>query len=271
MRIIRVFPCRTSYTPNDEYCFFDVPGLFIPLHDEVHIVTVFTWDIPKALELQKDWQAFTDKPVKIGGPAFDDPCQGEFVPGQYVAQGVTFTSRGCNNNCPWCFVPKREGKLREIKIHPGNIIQDNNFLQCSKEHRRKAYDMLKTQRQICFKGGLETSLLTDWDIEEMRGLRIKELWLACDTKNSIKNLKKACERLQGAGFSQNKIRCYTLIGDDITENENRVISVYEAGALPFAQLFQPIEGKVYPKEWRQFQRLWQRPAAMRSFMKKRVS
>ena len=33
----------------------------------------------------------------------------------------------CNNNCPWCIVPKIEGKLKELPIVPGNIIQDNNF------------------------------------------------------------------------------------------------------------------------------------------------
>lgn len=266
-KIIRVFPSRTSYTPNDEYCFFDVPGMFIPEHDEVHVVTVFTWDIPRAQRLQQDWQAITDKPVKIGGPAFNDPCTAEFVPGLYVAQGITFTSRGCPNNCAFCLVPKREGKLREIEIHPGNIIQDNNFLACSISHRRKVYDMLKKQRRIDFKGGLEAARITDWDIDEMRGLSIHELWLACDSKGSIATFKKACERLQKAGFNQNKIRCYTLIGDDREENENRVKEVYNAGALPFAQLFQPIEGKTYPKEWRQFQRTWQRPAAMRAHMK----
>lgn len=162
-------------------------------------------------------------------------------------------------------MPKREGKLREIaNFAAGNIIQDNNFLACSKEHKSKVYEMLKGQKEISFRGGLEPALLSDWDIEQMQGLRISDLWLACDTKNRIDQFKKTCERLHKAGFSQNKIRCYVLIGDDMEENEARLKTVYQAGALPFAQLFQPPQRIEYSKEWKDFARFWSRPAIYKS-------
>jgi hypothetical protein len=270
--VIRVFPKRNSYTPDDEYCFFDVPGLFIPEHDEVHICCVFTWDIPHCEYLKRQWEAKTNKPVLIGGPAYDD-AGGDFIPGMYIDKGIVFTSRGCPNNCSFCAVPRREGALRELPIVPGNIIQDNNFLACSKEHRQKVYEMLKTQKKIQFKGGLEVAILSDWDIEQMRLLNTKgsvnELWLACDTKGKISLLKQACERLHAAGFNQEKIRCYALIGDDMRENENRLRQIFLAGALPFAQLYQPFElkKKIYSKQWEDFQRIWQRPAATKAHMK----
>ena len=268
MNIIRVFPNRNSYTPDDDYCFFDIPGLFIPDHDEVHICCVFTWDIKRCEHLKSEWEVKTNKPVKIGGPAFGDGG-GEFISGMYIKKGITFISQGCNNNCPWCFVPDGEGKLKEIEIKDGNIIQDNNFLQCSKEHRIKAYEMLKTQRQISFRGGLQPDLLTDWDIEQMQGLKIKELWLACDTKGKLDVVKKVCERLLKAGFNINKVRCYALIGDDMEENESRLRQIFLAGAMPFAQLFQPaeLEKRQYSKEWNALQRTWQRPAATKAHMK----
>ena len=267
-RILRVFARKTNLTPVDDLAFYDVPGLFIPEHDEVHVVVTFTWDIERGKWLRDCWQDVTDKPVKIGGVAFDDPCTGDFVPGLYLKHGVTVTSRGCINNCAFCFVPKREGKLREIEnFAVGNIIQDNNFLACSKQHKRKVYDMLKTQRQVSFRGGLESEFLTDWDVEEMRNLRIFDLWLACDSKARIKPFLKACEKLVKAGFNQNKIRCYALIGDDMRENEERLQTIFRAGALPFAQLYQPRGWKEYPREWRQYQRQWTRPAAMKAHMK----
>jgi len=244
-RILRVFARRTNLTPTDELAFYDTPGLFIPEHDEVHVVVTFTWDIERGKYLRDCWQDVTDKPVKIGGVAFDDPCTGDFVAGLYLKHGVTVTSRGCINNCAFCFVPKREGRLREIEnFAVGNIIQDNNFLACSKAHKRRVYDMLKTQRQVSFRGGLESEFLSDWDVEEMRGLRIFDLWLACDSKARIKPFLKACEKLVKAGFSQNKIRCYALIGDDMNENEERLQTIFKAGALPFAQLYQPRERNI---------------------------
>jgi hypothetical protein len=60
MAIIRVFPTRTSNTPTDEYAFFDVPGLFIPDHDEVHISCCFTWDKPKAEYMAAQWETSRD-------------------------------------------------------------------------------------------------------------------------------------------------------------------------------------------------------------------
>lgn len=263
--IIRVFCHQTSNTPTDKYSFIGEPGLFIPEHKEVHVSCVFTWDKPKAEYLAECWK-FIGSKVKLGGPAYDDPGD-EFIPGMYVRKGITYTSRGCPNNCKFCFVPKREGKIRELPISEGNEIQDNNFLACSKGHRQKVYDMLRAQKEIRFLGGLEAGRLTDWDIEEMRKLRIKELWVACDSKGAVKRTTKVIGKLSQAGFSQNHIRCYVLIGDDMTENEARLRAVYEAGALPFAQLYQPEKLLEYSKAWKQFARTWSRPAATRAHMK----
>lgn len=125
-KVIRVFPKRTSHTPIDDMAFIGAPPLDRPEADEVHISCAFTWDQPKAEDLKMAWSQYYPV-VKVGGPAYDDPCDG-FTPGQYLKPGITITSRGCNNHCPWCLVPEREGKIRELAICPGNKIQDNNLL-----------------------------------------------------------------------------------------------------------------------------------------------
>lgn len=61
-RILRVFPDRTSYTPDDDMVCVGFPGLFIPLHDEVHISCVFTWDMDFC-ETLKDYD-------KAGNPKY---------------------------------------------------------------------------------------------------------------------------------------------------------------------------------------------------------
>ena len=263
-RVLRVFPTQTNQTPLDDLTFFEEPGFWIPEHDEVHISCVFTWDKPKAEALAEAW--YGKVPVKIGGPAYDDPGD-QFTPGLYTRKGIVHTSRGCPNKCKFCFVAKREGKLRELEIKEGNEIQDNNFLACSEQHRRKVYDMLRTQKEIKFIGGLEDIRLTDWDIEELRKLRIKEMWLACDNAKHIKTTTQAINKLRRAGFTENHIRCYVLIGDNMGENTERLEAVYRAGALPFAQLFQPEERIEYSKEWKDFARKWSRPAIYKTMLK----
>lgn len=272
MKVIRVFPSKTSYTPNDDYCFFDDPPFYemIPPHDEVHISCTFTWDLPRARELQFQWQCATDKPVILGGVALHSPICG-FVQGMYVAPNIIFTTRGCNNHCPWCCVPSIEGKLSEQNPIPiGNIIQDNNFLQASRQHKDKVFEMLKTQKGICFRGGLEPDLIDDHFVDAVRGLRIKELWLACDTDARIPLFAAGCEKLVKAGFPRDKIRCYVLsYGKDMEADEERAKTVWRCGAMPFMQLYRDFsETKtVYPQKWEQFARKWQRPAIMRTIMK----
>lgn len=270
-QVLRVFPKQTSYTPKDRLTYYP-NGIFqapmfelFPKFDEIHISCSFTWDKAFCRKLQEEWQAFTDKPVKLGGPAFGSVAE-DFTPGLYLKPNIIFTSRGCNNNCPWCIVPKIEGKLKELPIVPGNIIQDNNFLQTSRRHKEKVFEMLRTQRGICFKGGLQASLVDDHFVESIQSLKIKEIWLAADTDASLPALKKACNKLKNAGFSRDKVKSYVLIGHDMEKEEERLKEVYHTGAMPFAQLYRDFtEQKTeYPREWKQFARQWQRPAAVRA-------
>jgi hypothetical protein len=114
MKIARVFPRRTSATPDDGLAFVGDPPLFRPEADEVHVSCCFTWDRPEAERLARAWANCGYK-VRVGGPAYDAPA-GDFAPGVYVKTGMTITSRGCIRRCPFCLVPKREGKLRTLPI-----------------------------------------------------------------------------------------------------------------------------------------------------------
>ena len=269
MTILRVFTKRTSYTPDDELVRIGSPTLFDTgiECDEIHISTVFTWDRPEAERLADEWHDFTGKPVKLGGPAYHSEA-GNFCAGLYVRKGITFTSRGCNNNCPWCGVRDIEGKLREIPIEAGNVIQDNNFLQCSRAHKDKVFDMLRGQHMIAFRGGLEPDLIDDHFVNGITSLRIAELWLACDTDAALPTFRKACEKLKAAGFPRWKIRCYSLIGHDMEKEEKRNREIWLAGAVPFSQLERDFTNTKteYSKEWRAFERTWQRPAAIKAHM-----
>ncbi len=70
--ILRVFPSRNSYTPDDDMVIIGEPpfSIFIPEHKEVHISCTFTWDKKYCEHLQQQWQAVTNKPVLLGGPAY---------------------------------------------------------------------------------------------------------------------------------------------------------------------------------------------------------
>ncbi len=268
MRIIRVLPRRTSYTPTDPMAFVGAPPLWRPEADEVHISCTFTWQKERAQELAQAWRQFYPV-VKVDGPAFGH-AGFEFTPGLYVKQGATFTSRGCNNRCPWCLVPEREGRIRLLPIAPGHIVQDNNLLQTGREHMAQVFAMLRSQRHAGkFVGGFQADLVDDWVAEELRGLRIEEVWLAADHDGALRPLEKAVKRL--SFLPRDKLRCYVLLaygGDTLAQGEARLRRVYEIGCLPFGQLYQPADKYIeYSHEWRSFARTWSRPAAMKTVMK----
>lgn len=278
-KIIRVFPRRTKWTPTDPLAFVGHPPLIRPDADEVHVSCTFTWDIPEAERLALAWAQHYPR-VLLGGPAIT-PAKyvvPAFIPGMYLRRGVTFTTRGCNDRCPWCLVPEREGRLQVIDDFPeGPVIQDNNFLQATATHRSRVYQMLNRQMVACFTGGLDSALLTDQVADELRGVNLREVFLAADTAGSLKPLVKAIRRLSflrdpaedRKGEAARAIRCYVLIaynGEGLAQAEARLDRVWELGAVPFAMLYQPPDRYInYRKEapeWATLQRKWDRPAAM---------
>lgn len=161
-----------------------------------------------------------------------------------------------------------EGKLTELPIYEGNIIQDNNFLQCSRLHKDKVFEMLRKQRSIEFRGGLQSNLIDDHFVENVRSLHIRRLWMACDTDAALPVFKKAVDKLRNAGFDRNHISCYSLIGHDMEKEEARNREIYLAGAMPFSQLERDFtrQKTKYPAEWNAFERRWQRPAIIKACM-----
>lgn len=264
--MIRVFPRRTKWTPIDELAFIGGVPLVRPSDQPVRISVTFTWDISYSKYLYNQWaQCYSD--VKIGGPAFDDHG-GEFIPGRFIKEGVTITSRGCFKRCGWCFVPKREGKIREIEIKDGHIIQDNNLLACSRKHIEAVFDMLRKQKKSAeFKGGLDTTLLQDWHIDLLKTIKFKEVWFACDTTGGMRWLKRASNMLKE--IPRYKKYCFVMIGLKETpiDAEGRLREVYNLGFRPFSQLYQSEQKRDYSKEWRDLNCAWSRPAAYESIMK----
>ncbi len=256
--------------PRDSYAFIGEPPLIRPEADVVDISCTFSWDKYEAERLQAAWSQYYFN-VRLGGPAYNSVIE-SFTPGKYIMPGVTFTSRGCANQCPWCIVPEIEGKglFEYHDFPPGYIIQDNNILQCSKTHIARVFEMLRYQgRAVTFSGGLDSRLVTGSFVDELRTVTVKQVFLACDTVKALKPLREAIKRI---GLPFNRTRCYVLLKFDPSETIEmataRLRDVAEAGAMPFAQLYQPPAKFIkYPREWRELARRWSRPAIIKAMVK----
>jgi hypothetical protein len=262
MKIIRVFPRHTNATPTDPLAFVGLPTLFSEA-DKIHISVTFTWDLPEAERLEKQWRVIA--PVEIGGPATGQRGE-EFIPGMYLKDGYIITSRGCPNRCWFCSVWRREGEsIRELPVKDGWNILDDNLLACSDSHIMEVFTMVKRQnRKPHFTGGLEAARLKLWHIQELVKIKPKELFFAYDGPEDREPLYEAGKLLLSNGFnrSSNCLRAYVLIGypgDTLETAEHRLYETMEAGFLPMAMLYRGKSGERSP-DWRRFAWQWCRPA-----------
>jgi hypothetical protein len=271
--IARVFITKTSFTPTDDYVYIDCepPFTLQPDVTEIHISVTFSWDMARAEQLYKAW-ATLGLPTSIGGPAFEKPSY-DFIPGRYVKDGCTITSRGCPNHCWFCAVPRREKGLRELPIQDGWNILDDNLLACSDDHVEKVFQMLERQpHKAKFSGGLEAKLLKAWHCKRLREIKAGMMFFAYDTPDDYEPLVQAGKLLQAEGFDgdqRRKLICYNLIGycgDTFEKAEKRLTQTWGAGFLPYAMLYRDESGYT-DKEWRKFQREWVRPQIIRAKMK----
>ena len=271
MRLIRVFPRKTKASPLDALAYFGPPDLFAEA-DEVHVSVTFTYDKPKAERLAEEWRHVA--PVRVGGVAYGD-AGADFLPGRYIKQGYTFTSRGCPRRCWFCSVWKRDPVPRLLPIQEGWNILDDNLLACPEPHVRAVFDMLRRQsRPVAFTGGLEALALQDYQVELLASLKPQPtMFWAYDPGDAFDTLVSASRRLQAAGVSAkgHRLRCYVLIGypkDTFEHATTRLTAMLSIGFTPMAMLWQPEEPsqeKHRPGlEWKAFQRRWARPAIIHS-------
>lgn len=282
MRIARVFPRITRATPRDDLAFFEPPGLFPPEVDAVHVSVTFSWDRGRAQWLARQWEHIA--PLSIGGPAMGTVGQ-QFTPGMYLAPGYVITSRGCPNRCWFCEVWKRDGTVRELEIHDGWNVLDDNLLACSEPHVRSVFEMLKRQKEgIEFTGGFEAARLEDWHVDLLIDLNPQQIFFAYDTPDDYEPLLKAGERLRAASeklftLRTHKLRAFVLIGgpNDTPEKAlTRLEDTLRAGYMPYAMLWKHKDQDKHPrpsryddteKQFRRLQSMWDSPTYMHGKIK----
>lgn len=268
--IIRVFPRKTSASPEDTNAYFGPPDIFVLNKEikEVHISTVFTWDIPKAEKLAEQWKSIA--PVKLGGPAFNEPGF-EFTSGLYLKPGCVITSRGCPNHCWFCSVWKRESGLKELPIVDGYNIFDDNLLACSNNHIIEVFNMLRRQKErAIFTGGIEAARLKPWHVDLFLSIRVNQIFFAYDTPDDYEPLVEAAKMMNKAGFERHKLRCYVLIGykgDTLEQAEERLKQVVKLGMFPMAMLMRDTNGKFDRNQWGAFRRYWVQTALIHKMVK----
>ena len=166
---------------------------------------------------------------------------------------IGFLTRGCIRSCPWCVVPKKEGRIRpystwqEIKRPDSRdiVFMDNNVLAC--EHGiNQIKDMIGQDVRVDFNQGLDARLITPEVAELLSKLKwIRFIRMSCDTDAMLDVVLRAIHFLEKNGVKPYRVFVYLLV-QDIASAEKRAMALRKAGAEVFAQPYRDFEKKTEP-------------------------
>lgn len=179
-----------------------------------------------------------------------------------VKYAIGFLTRGCVRSCPWCVVPKKEGKIRPYRTwqqikRPDSrdiVLMDNNVLACS-HGVEQLQSMIGQGVRIDANQGLDSRLVTPEIADILSKLKwIRFIRTACDTDASMEPVGTMIERLRERGVKPYRLFVYVLV-QDVESAERRVQFLRNLGAEPFAQPYRDFTTNAEPaRELKDFAR-----------------
>lgn len=165
---------------------------------------------------------------------------------EIVNAGHGFTSRGCIRSCPFCMVPKCEGKFRQVAeiadlLNPKSnvlVLHDNN-LTADPDCIDKLYEIRDRKLIVDINQGCDVRLMTDevaFALSEVRHLR--SLHYAWDLMGFEKQVLDGIKTLSQY-IKPYKHMCFMLVGFNTTYEQDmyRMRKLVELGVDPFVMVY----------------------------------
>lgn len=161
---------------------------------------------------------------------------------QIVDAGMGFTSRGCIRNCPFCFVPKKEGCFRQesqIKdlLNPRSnvlILHDNNFT-ADPYCIDKCREIKERGLIVDINQGCDVRLMTDEIAQALKSINhlrsLHYAWdLMCYEKQVIEGIRVISKYIPTSNHM-----CFVLVGFNTSFEEDmyRVKKLESFGVRPY--------------------------------------
>lgn len=168
-------------------------------------------------------------------------------------KAIGMLTRGCPNNCPWCIVPIKEGKIRpyrnweDVKRPDSRdiVFMDNNVLAC--DHGINQMEaMIGEKIRIDFNQGIDARLITPEIAEVLSRLKwIRSIRMSCDTDAMLDVVLNRIDLLKSKGIKPYRVFVYLLV-QDIESAERRAYALRKAGVDVFAQPYRDFKNNVEP-------------------------
>lgn len=148
---------------------------------------------------------------------------------------IGYLTRGCIRNCPWCYVPRKEGMIKPYRkwqelVRSDTkklVLMDNNILACDYGISQLA-ELSETDYIIDINQGMDIRLLND----EVARILAMMKWqrfirFSCDTKSQLPYFREAIRLFDKHGAAKSRIFIYILVRKDIDDAADRVAELNE--------------------------------------------
>ncbi len=197
----------------------------LSIYDKVYVSTIFTnnsnvLNIKGNIEYGGTGISFNTLPDEIDNLEEDY----SIYPDSKISYG--FITRGCNRNCSFCFVPKKEGTLKFYR-HPKQIIRhkiveflDNNIL-AYEDHIKILEWLVNNKIRYNFNQGLDIRLITDENTYLLNKSNYKgEYIFAFDHINYEKIINEKLKIVKKYINKDWRIKMFILVGFNSTIEED---------------------------------------------------
>lgn len=210
---------------------------------------------------------YPDSIIDIGGSGYDlnkklpeeiDNCTPDYNLYPNCDRFYSFTSRGCIRNCPFCIVPKKEGKFRTLYDDPkiaienitGNDVNrydkieflDNNILADKNWFLKLCDYLVKLPYSVDFNQGLDIRLIDSETATALSKLKTINCWkFAFDNISYEDSVIKGIKTLNDNGVDvRHTVIFYVYCNDDNCFNDalKRCETLKKLGATPYLMINQ---------------------------------
>jgi hypothetical protein len=192
--------------------------LFLDEYSRIYVSCIFSWNKNRCIR----WEGRAE----IGGSGYSLEKQ---LPADIEAlnpkinQG--FITRGCIRHCPWCIVPQKEGKIRQVAnaydLWDGKsdsiVIMDNNILALPRAFFETCEILKRENLMVDWNQGLDHRLLTNEICSELFSLKYiresgQKIRFAFDHISYRRSVVRALKLLKEHGMKPWRTRWYVYVG-----------------------------------------------------------
>ena len=217
-------------------------------YDIVYVSKVFSYSDDYPYEINADTVIYG------GGGYSNEQLYLDTVMPDYSLYGIEdaaygYLTRGCQNNCPYCVVPKLDGNSvrkvadlgdfwsgqKTINIMDANLLGLNNRIEVVDLFEQ----MIESKAYINFVQGLDIRLMDDEIIDLLLRMKIKIIHFAWDDPRDKIIPQKLQHVWDRTGWDRRKVVVYVLTNFWSTKEEDleRIYAIRDIGFTPFDMVY----------------------------------